>query len=92
MEILTDWLTQKTLQVDAIYSSSSLRSIQSARILAKEYDIDYKRTIYLGVFYQNNFLPDMTNHKRFGFPVGDLTFHDGNVRWNHIALRLGVVF
>lgn len=60
--------------------------------LGAEYDIDYKRTIYLGVFYQNNFLPDMTNHKRFGFPVGDLTFHDGNVRWNHIALRLGVVF
>jgi len=42
MEILTNWLSQKTLQVDEIFTSSSLRSIQSARIIAKEYDMDYK--------------------------------------------------
>ncbi len=41
MENLTSWLLLKSPHVDAIYSSSSLRAIQSARILSKEYDIDY---------------------------------------------------
>ncbi len=60
--------------------------------IGAQYDVDYKRTVYLGVFYQNNFLPDMTNPNRINFPVGDLTMNDGSVRWNHIALRLGVMF
>ena len=42
MEILSKWFVKKIPQFDVIYSSSSLRSIQSARILAKAYDLDYK--------------------------------------------------
>ena len=42
MENLTKWLSYKTPHVDNIYTSSSLRAIQSARILSKEYDLDYK--------------------------------------------------
>lgn len=41
MELLSKWLYDRTPHVDAIYTSSSLRSIQSARYLSKEYDIDY---------------------------------------------------
>lgn len=41
MQLLSEWLVQKTPHVDTIYASSSLRSIQSARILSKEYDQDY---------------------------------------------------
>jgi len=42
MENLTKWLAIRTPHVDAIYTSSSLRAVQSARILSKHYDIDYK--------------------------------------------------
>ncbi len=42
MENLTKWLSIRTPHVDTIYTSSSLRAIQSARILSKQYDIDYK--------------------------------------------------
>lgn len=42
MENLTKWLSLRTPHIDTIYSSSSLRAIQSARILSKHYDMDYK--------------------------------------------------
>jgi len=42
MENITDWLVSRNVHVDAIYSSSSLRAVQSARILSKHYGIDYK--------------------------------------------------
>ena len=42
MENLSKWLIKKTPHVDRIYTSSALRAIQSARILSKEYDIDYE--------------------------------------------------
>ena len=42
IENLTKFLLNKTPHVDAIYTSSSLRAVQSARILSKEYGIDYK--------------------------------------------------
>lgn len=42
IENLTKFLLNKTPHVDAIFTSSSLRAVQSARILSKEYCIDYK--------------------------------------------------
>ena len=42
MENLLKWLKLKSTHVDEIYTSSSLRAIQSARILSKEYNMDYK--------------------------------------------------
>ena len=42
IENLAKWLINTTPHVDRIYSSSALRAIQSARILSKEYDIDYE--------------------------------------------------
>ena len=42
MENLTKWLSLRVPHIDTIYTSSSLRAIQSTRIISKEYDIDYK--------------------------------------------------
>ncbi len=42
MENLTKWLRNTTPHGDRSCSSSALRAIQSARILSKEYDIDYE--------------------------------------------------
>lgn len=42
MDVLAKWLMNKTPHVDKIYTSSALRAIQSARILSKEYDLDYE--------------------------------------------------
>ncbi|MCQ2958402.1 MAG: histidine phosphatase family protein [Candidatus Gastranaerophilales bacterium] len=42
MDNLAHWLKFKCHHVDKIYTSSSLRAIQSARILSKEYELDYK--------------------------------------------------
>ena len=42
MDNLAFWLKYKCPHVDKIYTSSSLRAIQSARILSKEYELEYK--------------------------------------------------
>ncbi|MDD3594480.1 MAG: histidine phosphatase family protein [Candidatus Gastranaerophilales bacterium] len=39
---LTEWLQLRCPHIDAIYSSSALRSIQSARIISKEFGADYE--------------------------------------------------
>lgn len=61
--------------------------------IGAQYDVDYKRTVYFGVFYQNNFIPDMTNPKKIKFEFGeDYDFNDGSTRLNNIAFRLGLMF
>ncbi len=42
METLSKWFIKSIPQFDVIYTSSSLRSIQSARILAKAYDLEHR--------------------------------------------------
>lgn len=61
--------------------------------MGAQYDIDYKRAVYFGVYYQNMFLPDLTRDKKFNFPtIGSLNFNDGNVSGHHVAFRLGIIF
>jgi len=58
-----------------------------------QYDVDYKRTVYFGVVYQNNFIPDMTSPKNIKFEFGeDYDFNDGSTRLNNVAFRLGLMF
>jgi opacity protein-like surface antigen len=56
-----------------------------------EYSITEKMSIYAGVFYNNGFIPDVTNPKDLdlGFKGN---FSDGNVRLNNIAIRVGMFF
>lgn len=39
---ITNWLKETCPNVDSIYTSSALRSIQSARIIAKSYKLDFE--------------------------------------------------
>lgn len=42
MEKITSWLKASSSEIDAIYTSSSLRSIQSARIISKNFKMDFE--------------------------------------------------
>jgi opacity protein-like surface antigen len=56
-----------------------------------EYAITEKMSIYAGVFYNNGFIPDVTQPKDLdlGFKGN---FSDGNIRLNNIAIRIGMFF
>lgn len=61
--------------------------------IGAQYDVDYKRTVYFGVYYQNMFLPDLTRHSKFNFPeAGQVEFNDGNVSAQHVSFKLGILF
>ncbi len=54
-----------------------------------EYPFADKLSGYVGIFFNNGFLPDVTNPNNYkGLP----TFKDGNVRLNNFALRVGMLF
>src|SRR5690606_29580864 len=64
-----------------------------------EYPLTDKLAAYVGIFFNNGFLPDMTNPQNFELhdnnnqPIEvNSSFKDGNVRFNNIALRLGIFF
>ena len=42
MESITDWLKNTTPKIDCIYTSSALRAIQSARVIAKSYKTGFE--------------------------------------------------
>ncbi len=64
-----------------------------------EYPLTDKLAAYAGLFFNNGFVPDMTNPQNFELyddnnKLIDVnsTFKDGNVRFNNFALRLGIFF
>lgn len=56
-----------------------------------EYPITEKMSFYLGLFFNNGFLPDATNPKEFKMDYPG-KFSDGNIRLNNFALRIGLFF
>jgi hypothetical protein len=56
-----------------------------------EYPITEKMSFYVGLFFNNGFLPDATNPKEFKMDYKG-KFSDGNVRLNNFALRIGLFF
>ena len=66
--------------------------------IGAEYPLTDKLAAYAGIFFNNGFLPDMTNPHNYELYNGSTpiqvnsTFRDGNVRFNNVALRLGIFF
>lgn len=67
--------------------------------LGIEYPLSQGLAAYAGVFFNNGFVPDMTNPSNYALYNTtnqkidvNSTFADGNVRFNNIALRLGIFF
>lgn len=56
-----------------------------------EIPVTDKMSIYTGLFFNNGFVPDVTNPKELDLDYKG-RFSDGNVRLNNIALRLGMFF
>ena len=59
-----------------------------------EYAIGEKLSAYVGIFFNNGFVPDATNPQNFDESLlgyrGE--FRDGNTRLNNVALKLGLFF
>lgn len=59
-----------------------------------EYAIGEKLSAYVGIFFNNGFVPDATNPQDFDETLlgyrGE--FRDGNTRLNNVALKLGLFF
>ena len=66
--------------------------------IGAEYPLTDKLAAYLGIFFNNGFLPDITNPQNYELYNGTNTisvnndFKDGNTRFNNFALRLGIFF
>ncbi|MBS1589047.1 MAG: PorT family protein [Bacteroidetes bacterium] len=56
-----------------------------------EKTISDKMSLYGGIFFNNAFLPDVTNPNQYDFGYKG-TFTDGNIRLNNLALRVGLFF
>ncbi len=56
-----------------------------------EYQITQKMSLYMGLFFNNGFAPDVTSPKDFNMGYKG-TFTDGNIRLNNIALKVGLYF
>lgn len=58
-----------------------------------EYPINNKLAAYVGIFFNNGFLPDATIPSKFNFNNADVpSFQDGNIRVNNFAFRVGLFF
>ena len=56
-----------------------------------EYPISSKMALYMGLFFNNGFVPDVTNPAQLDMGYKG-KFSDGNVRLNNLALRFGIFF
>lgn len=56
-----------------------------------EYQITDKMSMYMGLFFNNGFAPDVTNPKELRLDH-DGVFSDGVVRLNNLALKVGLFF
>ncbi len=59
--------------------------------IGAEYNLPNSSAVYAGIFYNNSFLPDVTNPERYDLAYNQ-KFQDGNVRLNSFSLRLGFLF
>lgn len=60
--------------------------------LGTEYAFGGSLKGYVGIFFNNGFLPDVTNPAKYKMNYGSYFFKDGNVRLNNLALRIGIYF
>jgi len=56
-----------------------------------EYQLTSKMSLYMGLFFNNGFAPDVTSPKEINMGYKG-TFTDGNIRLNNIALKVGLFF
>lgn len=56
-----------------------------------EYPITDKLSFYTGIFFNNGFLPDVTNPENYSLGYNG-SFKDANTRLNNFALRVGIFF
>ncbi len=56
-----------------------------------EYQATDKMSIYVGLFFNNGFAPDVTSPKELNLDF-EGNFSDGNIRLNNLALKLGIFF
>lgn len=56
-----------------------------------EYQFTPKMSLYMGLFFNNGFAPDVTSPKDINMGYKG-TFTDGNIRLNNIALKVGLFF
>lgn len=56
-----------------------------------EYSLSQKMSLYIGLFFNNGFAPDVTNPKELNMEYKGY-FSDGNVRLNNLALKVGMFF
>lgn len=56
-----------------------------------EYALTNKMSLYLGLFFNNGFAPDVTNPRAIDMDYKG-KFSDGNVRMNNFSLRVGLFF
>lgn len=59
--------------------------------IGAEYPINNKLAAYGGLFFNNGFLPDVTNPAKYQIQNVP-EFRDGNTRLNNFALRIGIFF
>jgi hypothetical protein len=56
-----------------------------------EFPISPKMSVYTGLYFNNGFVPDVTNPKQYKLDYqGEFT--DGNIRLNNFAFRIGLFF
>lgn len=56
-----------------------------------QYPISGRLNAYAGIFFNNGFMPDVTNPGKYNLSYPG-NFSDGNIRLNNFALRLGLFF
>lgn len=90
---------------DKLTSSATLGTVVAPVMLSMnigigaEYPLTDKVAGYVGLFFNNGFLPDATSPQNYELYDNannkikvNNTFKDGNVRFNNFALRLGIFF
>lgn len=53
--------------------------------------VSEKMSVYFGMFFNNAFLPDVTNPAKYELPYPG-SFSDGKIRMNNFAFRFGIFF
>jgi opacity protein-like surface antigen len=78
---------------EKIFGSSAIAPVLLSLNLGAglEYSLSEKMSLYLGLFFNNGFVPDVTNPNRLDLNYKG-KFSDSNTRMNSIALRLGLFF
>lgn len=95
----TDTASGKTVDMTATGENEKLRNgVSIIPILFQmnlgggmEYRLTDKMSLYMGLFFNNGFAPDVTSPKDINMGYKG-TFTDGNIRLNNIALKVGLFF